>query len=171
MMMSKVRYAKQRDQYSCGPTAIINVLKWAGVDCSYEKSLKLVQKLCGCVNPPNGTGHVDFDKALRIVADKLGCLKIRRVYYPALWQIEKQLKENGIVVLSYRWHDEEEGSYRHFMLLVEVSESGKSFLTVNNQRGPGPALVRVPRKFVRKDLLRFQKTDPHYKAWFVSLKD
>ncbi len=56
------------------------------------------------------------------------------------------------------------------MLLTEVSKTGKSFLTVNNYR-KGPALHRSMRSFVKSGLLRFQRTDPHYKAWFVSIKD
>ena len=183
--MSQVRYIRQKDQYSCGPIAIMNILKWSGVEFSYREAIKFFQKICNCRASHGGTTHSSFDWALRRVGEHLeGGLHIRRVYRPALWQIEEHLKAGGVIALNYHWRKDTAGKKvkkvkkvkkgdlegRHFILLVGVSEEGQSFLTVNEYHF-GPALVPVSRKFVRQDLLRFQRTDSHGKAWFVSLKD
>jgi hypothetical protein len=84
--------------------------------------------------------------------------------------MEEHLRSGGIVVLNYRWVADEKGFSRHFMLLTKISTLGKSFLTVNDFKN-GPAIRRITRKTLKKFNLRFQRPDPHYKAWFVSVND
>jgi len=163
-----MRYVKQRDKYSCGPVAIMNVLKWAGYAFNYEDSLPVLQKLCKCISV-TGTKHANFDRALRLVTSRFKVFKVRRVHRPKLWQIEEHLREGGLVILNYYWRKDEEG-HRHFMLLDGVSDSGKSFSTINDF-SKGPAYRRMTRRKFKRWNLRFQKHDPHYKAWFISLKD
>lgn len=166
--MSEPRYVKQRDKFSCGPVAIMNVLKWAGVELSHDETIKPFRTICRC-DPEVGTNHPNFDRALRLITDEVGGIKVRRVYKPKLPEIEQHLREEGIVILNYHWRYDDEWN-RHFMLLVNVSESGKSFLTVNDNR-KGPALKREMRETVKKNNFRFQRVDPHFKAWFISLKE
>lgn len=162
------RYVKQRDKYSCGPAAIMNVLKWAGVKFSYREKIEVLQEVCGC-KPGRGTMHQNFDQALRwAVWEVEDALRIRRVRRPKLCQIEKHLKMGGAVVLNYAWERDGEGS-RHYALLIKVSPSGKSFWTVNDY-STGPALRGQPREAMKTDILRFQRTDPFCKAWFISFK-
>ncbi len=168
--MSQVRYVKQRDHYSCGPVAIMNVLKWVGVRFNYQERIKVLQEACDCV-PTRGTRHAAFDRALRHVVGLLPVdVRVRRVHRPKLSQIEEHLLSGGIVVLNYRWKTDEEGFSRHFVLLTKVSGNGKYFLTANDSTG-GPAARVINRATLKKFNLRFQRPDPHYKAWFVSVKD
>lgn len=168
--MARVRYVKQRDHYSCGPVAIMNVLKWVGVRFNYRDRIKAFQEACSCI-PTRGTNHSSFDRALRQIVGLLPVdVRVRRVHRPKLSQMEEHLRSGGIVVLNYRWEAEEEGFSRHFMLLTKVYGSGKYFLTVNDRRR-GPAAQAIHRSTLKKFNLRFQRPDPHYKAWFVSLND
>jgi len=159
------RYLKQRDGYSCGPVAIMNVVKWAGLTFSYKNEIKFFQSICGC-EPVFGTNHPNFDKALRTIAGEIEGLKVRRVQSPKLWQIEDHLGAGGIIILNYHWRKADKQA-RHFMLLDRVSDSGKSFLTINDYR-IGPAVRWMPRETFKKVHLRFQKTDPYFRAWFIS---
>jgi len=165
-----MRFVRQRDNYSCGPVAIMNVLKWAGHPINYQDSISQLQRLCNC-RPKDGKGtmHSDFDRALRKIADRLGSFKVRRVHRPALSEIEEHLQAGGLVILNYYWRKKGEG-YRHFSILADVKPSGKYFLTVNDF-AHGPAERIVSRKKFKNFNLRFQRVDPHYKAWFISLKD
>lgn len=168
--MAQVRYVKQRDHYSCGPVAIMNILKWVGVKFNYRDRIEVLQEACKC-SPPRGTKHAAFDKALRLVAELLPVdICVRRVHRPKLCQIEEHLRSGGAVVLNYRWEADEEGFSRHFMLLTKVYGDGKYFLTVNDNR-QGPAVRAIHRQTFKKVNLRFQRTDRHYKAWFVSLNE
>ena len=165
--MSQPRYMKQRDQYSCGPVAIMNTLKWSGFKFSYEDQIEHFQSLCGCTSS-EGTFHAPFDKALRIASKELGGFNVKRIYYPKLWQIEKHLEAGGVIVLSYSWEVDEDYS-RHFSLITGISSSRRSFLMVNDFR-KGPALKRITRQKFKSRNLRFQRTDSAYKGWFVSFK-
>lgn len=167
--MFEPRYVKQRDKFSCGPVAIMNILKWSGERFSYQETIDLFRKLCEC-NNPRGTNHPNFDKALRAVTKRLGGFHVRRVHNPKLPEVEKHLREEGVVILNYFWRNEKEGAYRHFTLLTSVSETGKSFLTVNDN-WEGPALQRETRASVKKHNFRFQRSDPHFGAWFISFKE
>ena len=163
------RYVKQRNKYSCGPAAIMNVLKWAGVEFSYREKIGVLQEVCGC-RPGRGTSHRNLDQALRwAVWEVEGKLRIRRVRRPKLCQIEKHLKMGGVVVLNYAWERDGEEN-RHYALLIKVSPSGKSFWTVNDWR-TGPALRWESREYIKDVNLRFQRTDPQCKAWFISFKN
>ncbi len=41
-----IRYTKQRDRLSCGPTAILNALKWAGTGATYKEEGRQLIKDC-----------------------------------------------------------------------------------------------------------------------------
>ena len=42
----RVKYAKQRDRFSCSPIAIINMMKWLGVPCSVDEYLPMFKEAC-----------------------------------------------------------------------------------------------------------------------------
>jgi len=45
-----IKYLKQRDYYSCAPTAIINAMKWSGKNPTRKSHLKKLIKECKCCN-------------------------------------------------------------------------------------------------------------------------
>jgi hypothetical protein len=147
----------------------MNVLKWAGVEFSYREAIKEFRRLCWC-EAPDGCTHAPFDHALRIITGEFEPqIIVRRVHRPMLWQIEEHLRAEGAVVLNYYWRVKER-SHRHWILMTDVSDSGETFQTVNDFRD-GPALRRRTREKFKKQHLRFQRPDTHYKAWFISLKE
>lgn len=164
-----LRYVKQRETYSCGPVAIMNVCKWAGEQFAYQEAFKPLRRLCAC-STKKGTKHAAFDKALRTMAKRVGGLRVRRVHRPKLGQMEKHLRLGGAVVLNFRWKTEVE-DYRHFSLLTEIADWDLNFFRIVNNYQSGPAAIWISRSQFKKHNLRFQRTDPHYKAWFVSRRD
>ena len=159
------RYTKQRDDFRCGPVSILNALKWAGVDISHAASIAYLSELCDCTESL-GTAHKDFDRAIRKAGK--GILRVRLVRHPSLGEIEEHLREGGALVLNYRWRREKKGTAaRHFSLLTDISPSGRSFYIANG-RHDRKALQRMNRERFKKWELRFQRTDPNYKAWFLT---
>jgi hypothetical protein len=155
------RYTRQRDQFRCGPVAIMNALKWAGKKCSYDELRDPLTRSCKCKSP-HGTKHRNFDAVLREAGKKL--YSVRRVYHPTLAEIESHLRGGGAIVLNYKWGKNKYD--RHFHLLTGVSPSGDFFYTVNNFPLV-PVLYRLDRKMFKKHNLRFQRTDSMYKGWFL----
>lgn len=95
--------------------------------------------------------------------------EVHRIDHPYLWFVEEHAKDDhGVVIFSYRWRRRgEEG--RHFFLLDGVSPKGTTFYTVNDFR-KGPAYRAVLRHTFVKDNLQFQRVDPHYRGWFLTLE-
>lgn len=129
-----MKYIRQPDKYSCGPTAIVNAMKWAGIDANSRELIPFLQFGCRTIdleNPEdaesNGTTDQDFDRVLRYVAK--GHFKIRRRKNPRINEIIKHLKAGKAVVLSYFWGP---GSlkYGHFCFLLSV-ERGR-VVTIND---------------------------------------
>ena len=108
------RYTKQRDRYSCGPIAILNSLRWAGIDLSYPEGIKWLTSLSQC-KKYYGSPHVFFNPAL-IEAGK-GIYSVKRTNRPTLKEIETHLHNLGAIVLSYSWRTEEKDG-RHYSLLT-----------------------------------------------------
>lgn len=167
-----IRYTKQRDKFSCGPVAIMNAVKWTGSECTYAKRIGLFRDLCLCrpvSREPDrlgGTSHANFDQALRRTAEAHGGFDVLRVYRPKLPRIEEHLRSGGIIIMNYYW--EVKGKVgRHFCILESISDSGKTFRTVNDVKA-GPAIMAIRRRTFVKGNLRFQRSDPHYKAWFLT---
>jgi len=159
------RYVRQRDQYRCGPIAILNALKWAGAKVSSSDYLDYLTALSVCGPSPRGTWHKTFDRALRVAGEDF--YSVRRIYYPTLGEIESHLQDGGAIVLNYYWRiDKEDVSSRHFQLLVGMSASG-DIISVN-RGGKQPTLQRLTRETFKKDDLRFQRVDESYKAWFLT---
>ena len=158
-------FTKQRDRYSCGPVAILNALRWAGMDARYEDYIDILRIVCQC-EVGEGTNPADFDKALRFLATAI--FRVRRVHRPRLGDIERHLREDGAVVINYLLNQAGVWS-RHFALLVGASPSGLTLYTVNDFK-TGSAYRPVRRSKFVKDNLRYQRSDPHYKAWFLTLE-
>lgn len=146
----------------------MNALKWAGYRFSYAKTIGPLRKACEW-RPAFGTNQAAFDQGLRGIVTGFG-INVRRVYYPRISEVEDHLREGGIVIVNYFWRHKKRGEHRHFMVFSAVSESGKLFTLLNDNR-KGRAICRERRATVKKNVFRFQRTDPHFKAWFLSIKE
>ncbi len=161
-----IRYVKQRDRHSCGPTAVLNAMKWSGAKDSYAKDIKKLSWLCRRYSKA-GTGHAQLDLALRYVGGLRRCdFSVLSVIRPTLAQIESHLLGEGSVVLSYLWKNKYK-SGRHVSLITNLSPCKKSFRVVNSYR-KGPASYWITRTEMRGFHLRFQRTDPHCRGWFLT---
>jgi len=118
-----IRYTKQRDQFRCGPIAITNAMKWAGVDFSFRKNKKKLDKLvkiskAGC-HPTNLT------TALRAVGEKyLTGIQRRRLdnFTPTqvVRMIRKHINSGGIVLINIRRYTSLGDRGGHYYLIVDA---------------------------------------------------
>ena len=153
------QYIKQRDKFRCGPVAVLNSLRWAGANVSTNYVYELSEK---CKTRPfgyGGTSHHDFDRVMRKEGGEL--FKADLILKPRINEIEEHLKKGGALVLNYAW-----GKHRHFVLLTEVSETGKTFAMINDFANR-PAVVKVRRKtFIERCLMH--RNDEDAKAWLLT---
>jgi len=116
-MAKETRYIRQRDQFSCGPVAVINTLKFLGCNVTY-KSLPLVQRLCKCKSP-DGTNPEDLEQALSVFG-----ISFKRKIKPSLKDIDNHIKNHGAILLNYCI------SIGHYSLCI--GKNGKNNYTLVN---------------------------------------
>lgn len=128
-----MKYCRQPDNYSCGPTAIINAMKWAGMDASLKSHLPFLQFGCHtidleCPDPENnGTTDWDFDRVLRYVAK--GTFTVNRKKKPSFKELKAHLEKGHAACMSYHW--EENNQIGDHFCFIEKLERGL-FVCVND---------------------------------------
>ena len=85
MNRNKIRFCKQRDQYSCGPVALLNVDKFYGKQVTYA-NLPHYKKLVDCSHP-NGT-------RTRSMSNVLGRASRKN------WQRTKDFLDGGCLIIQ-----------------------------------------------------------------------
>lgn len=162
--MSKPRYIRQRDKSSCGPTAIINALKWAGrrvTEKNSKKELRIISK-CGRENSKGGAGtnREDLNKVLVEDTD----LKVDRfVKRPAIKEIDNWIDSGGAVIIEYYWGKVPINREGHYTLCTE--RNSKTYTLINDKRNQ--TVVRRRRKTMRTMLRNKSYYGDTSYAWFI----
>lgn len=150
------QYFAQKDNYSCGPIALMNVLSWAGYYVS-KNSLSAYQNMCNCVKDI-GTGDQDFDKALKFFEKYKvkGPIRTKSTYV-----IDKALAQKQICVLAFhiRVHGQKSG---HFTVLLR--KKGFRYITLNNKEKN--VFGSISRKELNLYLAR-RKTYDETLVWYI----
>lgn len=157
-----IRYIKQRDRSSCGPVAMVNVLKWAGESVTYKNVSEFKSKWHSNTEDYEGVMPESMTKALR----NLGQVRFYNRNNVKIKQIDDHLLTGGIIVILFSQRGDDNDRHGHYYLIVGTS--GKKYRVVNSFR-TRPAETLITRNFLLKDLRSsryFSKTG-HPKAWFI----
>lgn len=116
------RWIRQKNGSSCGPVALLNLLKWLGRDVSYDKDFSYWKERCCCDR--HGTPLDAFLNALHSI-DGIG---VQPRIRPSVEVIDSALQRGRIAVMksAFNFDGEVEG---HFFLVTE--RTNKSFYCVN----------------------------------------
>ena len=139
------RYAKQPRDSSCGPTAVLNAAKWAGLGLSIKHDFDFMADLCG-TDWKIGTYPSGIERGLR-VALGLNGVKVTRKRYATVRNIEKLLSKGGAAVAC---NDD------HVFLITGQTE--KMFIVQNYREGP--TTCRIRKTTLEKKMV------PH-EVWFL----
>jgi len=128
-----VRYIRQKDYTSCGPVALINILKWMGCDVTYDSYIGMARALCK--HEPGADGGTE-GKGMESALKKLG-IKFTKRKNPSLKQLDAHLDKGGSIVLDYCVPHTtkispiplDKGDY-HYILCV--GRTGKTYTVVND---------------------------------------
>jgi hypothetical protein len=171
MSAEKIKYVKQRDKSSCGPIAIINILKWLGHNVTYD-FIHIARWVCQWKDARDfGGGGVtarDMEKALKY----FGVKKTRKVR-PTLEQINNHIDSGGIVLLSYSIPNNSAKSvfpflpeslfaWGHFSLCIR--RTGKSYIMVND--GTTNTVGRRSKDTMKK-MIGYEPDGEKCWAWFI----
>lgn len=126
--MGEPRWVRQKDEYNCGPIAVANALKWAGLPCSWKRDRGKLIKMC---DSQVGIGSTP-DSVINTLRATSG--KTLAVDWKTKWTIQElhdHVESRGAVIVVYtpNWRverakspDDREG---HFALLVDVMGDGQ----------------------------------------------
>lgn len=93
------RYISQRDKYNCGPIAVMNALKWAGENITYDE-LEQFKVLCKC---NRHTGGTEWAKLTTAVRKQQSIILSEVINKPSIKQIDNWLNKGNIVIVGYYW--------------------------------------------------------------------
>jgi len=157
-----MRYIKQKDNYSCGPVAIVNALKWAGEKTTY-KNIKEIKQKCNCVSP-SGMWHSRMTAYLR-KNKSLVVTKIRESPNIKIKEIDNWLGLNNIVILRYNMWVRQNIWAGHYIM---ISDKTDGLYKVHNIGDKSSLTLTVSQlKYMVKDHLGKWPPD----AWFIRKKN
>lgn len=150
--------------FSCGAIALINSLKWCGLNLSYRCDYNIFVEMCN-TDPESGTDRKNITKVLRKFKDVIG---FSFKYLVNLKEIETYLSQPGTAIILEYTFKEENGVYDgHYEILF--FENGQ-YWVVNGMR-PAPAKQVIEREQIKKRLRC--KKDRKFgspSAWFLYKK-
>ena len=155
------RYIRQRDNYSCGPVALLNALKWAGATkgTSYD-TLPSWRNICKTTRR-RGTSFTDLFHAARMLP-LIGARKARPKV--KLADIDAHLRHGGAVILGS--FSERMSGFHWFLVTGKVDMAGEpSYTVVNFDRRSTQRLVSA--KTVRRSMRLAAKRNGYPRALFL----
>ena len=154
------RYAKQRDRFSCGPTAVINAMKWSGYQISYREELEKYVHRYGCLYPEGVHPEILAGRM-----DAMQELDIRReINKPKLSDLNRELRKGRALILCHPH------AYRGGHYILCIGET-KHFYKVVNRGSSRKTVSYISKKVMRKMLRRDREMTAgryHAVAWSIS---
>jgi ABC-type bacteriocin/lantibiotic exporter with double-glycine peptidase domain len=141
--------AIQQTFYTCGPVALLDVLKLKGNFSHTEKELA---KLCK-TNPKTGTSATDLVKA----AQQLGLEIAETKSYGTIKAIERHIDKGHYAIVCYQHLYSEDG---HFGVITQYDDKAFYF------RDPSYGLFRLRKKYFYK----YWYGTEGLKRWFIAIK-
>lgn len=127
------RYVRQRDRWSCGPIAVLNALRWVGLDLPYSFAMNELWRDLH-VRPPKGTCYYDVDDYLKAAAKISGLFKVQEFFpSPPTSRLIEHLQAGGAIIFRYRWKYRGKVGY-HLEFLADCSPSGRRILAINARK-------------------------------------
>lgn len=156
-----VRYCKQRDRSSCGPVAIINLLKFFGKDAKYE-FIRMFRHITYCDS---------FGVQVEHFEDLLKTFKtVYRVHHKREGQIplshlDEWLDKGWPVVMRF-FHEIYHGRRMgHFVTIIGRTKRG--YLVTNYGRKYPSLFLVTRREMARHVATKRKKNDDECLTWFI----
>lgn len=122
------RWIRQRNSYTCGPVAIMNLLKWLGEKVIYAKDFEYWKNKCK--TQKYGTSLCDFVKVLY----KIEGIKISPRNVPNIGVLDEALLQGRAIVMKSAYI--EKGIYiGHYYLITETTDKSYYCINLNDKHG------------------------------------
>ena len=123
-MPTSIRWIAQKNEFSCGPIAILNILKWIGFQVNYKKDYNFWKKKCKC--DYSGTHQSNFQYCLNNLKNITNIPKHR----PTISSIEDALNTSQIVIMKSTFMVDSKKDLGHFFIISEMTDD--KFFCIND---------------------------------------
>lgn len=155
------RYTKQYHTATCGPVALLNIAKWAGLNVTHKKDLLYYRKLCNQSDTSSGVNAIVINNALQ----ELKFVKISKPREkPTLKFINDELAKNKILLLNVNFSK----THGHYTLCIGRTKDTYTCINMYTNR---PALYKISGKNLSKCLkqtIRMLGVKGYSIAWPIS---
>ncbi len=164
MAKSKIRYIKQVDRTSCGPVALINVLKWLGCDVSYNNFIYMSKCICDWKDPryeeDGGVVNDGMDKALNYFK-----INFKAIDNPKLSDFDTHLENGGAILISYIpiLNSKKHEQCGHISFCI--GKSSKMYVMVNDCFNK--TIIKRHARTIER-ILKSKIDDADFKVWLIS---
>lgn len=151
------KWYNQKDDTSCGPLAIYNILERYKIK---KPSLRFLKKKC---KDDKGTSYNNFTETLMLFNVQISAIKI----YPKLFDIRDFLNTGGIVVLNYYWENGKESGI-HYSILTDITPFSMTIVNDIHYK-----TRNITNREVKSLLKKYHNPEYEYldsvypKAWFI----
>lgn len=149
-----IKYVKQRDETSCAPIAVLNILKWKGISWATYKNLNIIKDLCGH-DKKNGVGDGGLEYAMRGLS-----ISFRRKSSLTLDEADRHIDSGGIFLIDYDINI----MFSHCILCV--ARTNKFYTLVNEDGRYGKSVIKCSRKRFKK-ILSKRYPDAIIRSYFI----
>lgn len=151
------RYCKQYSEYDCGPTAVLNALKWAGYSLTLQKGYKALRHRCGW-EKGEGTKAEDLVKTLKQYSKIKVKYLNKRV---TLKDLDSVIENKQSFILLYIYKDKQGKDEGHFVF--GWGKDTRHYLVYNDtRRKPKKRLTRkLMNKYLRRKTRNKEPWSPH----------
>ncbi len=140
------RYAKQYDDYSCGPIAIFNALIALG---HTPNSNRWIYKRCD-PNPDYGTLYTTFDRTLcEWLPSTVQCEYIKCPEYKT---IRDHLKAGGVAIICEHWQESAVKYGEHYYTIIDIDND--KFLVANRNETVGKIVQLISARDLKVSLIQ-----------------
>jgi len=162
--LKNIRYIGQRDEFSCGPLAILNILKWTGYDVTSEY-LSDLKKYC-----KTDVGGTDT-RIISNVLKRYSKFEFNCVSFIKIQDLHDHIKKGGSAIVEISWFDEDKRKIEgHFYIIIGILICDGKILykTINWEKGCTEKYAE--RKDIVKEFRRCAKSQDNPKAWLIDKK-
>jgi len=158
------RYIRQRDNYSCGPVALMNAIKWTGVTKTTSYAMLPSWRLICRTRKVEGTSFSDLFRAVKI-ARLFAPLFVKKAKPKVkLGDIDAHLKHGGAVILGSV--SEPMGGFHWFLITEKLNQAGEaSYKVVNFDRRATQRFVSV--KTIKRSMRLARSLKGYPRALFI----
>lgn len=155
-----MRYASQRDQFRCGPYALLNALKWAGWNYSERRHKKYLCKLVNCRD--TGTNRLDMFTGIIKLHNKFEFIEYNRSI--TINKINRHLRDGGGAIVNIHFYKRDKNKwYGHWVFIEGLGKRG--YKVVNYSQRSTISFVK-PWTF-RREFFNTLKCDDHVSCWLL----